>query len=409
MAARARAHPARVRRAGACATGPLIISSGFHELIEPVLEREGLFDGSSFAPTASSRGRTAGACTVRVAGRCEVCGEPCKRADLPTASRSSTSGDGHSDRCASLAADRVFATREPRRCLGERDVPYRPLTTFMRSLPSWSVPLLRFPSRTTSSSRPSASAPSGPTSRTSGTRAGCTASSAGARCGSRRLAAASRSSRSTPRSRRGRAQAARRASSTSTPSTRRRDRPGRCGGSSTALAGFRPPLAPDPFETLVTSITAQQVSLYAAFAIRNRLIERYGRARSGARTRSRPAKRLAAARARTSSSRSGFSRRKAEYVIGLARSRARPRRARRAPRRRGEGSGSSRSAGSASGPPTGSSRATSPVRARGRVGDLGAAQGRRARSIRRLATMRESGVRFDAVPEPDGALPTDRI
>src|SRR5919204_3065251 len=40
------------------------------------------------------------------------------------------------------------------------------------------------------------------------------------------------------------------------------------------LAGFRPPLAPDPFETLVTSITAQQVSLHAAIAIRNRLIER---------------------------------------------------------------------------------------------------------------------------------------
>ena len=35
-----------------------------------------------------------------------------------------------------------------------------------------------------------------------------------------------------------------------------------------ALAGFRPPLAPDPFEALVGSITAQQVSMFAAFAIR---------------------------------------------------------------------------------------------------------------------------------------------
>src|SRR5439155_17026796 len=43
-----------------------------------------------------------------------------------------------------------------------------------------------------------------------------------------------------------------------------------------ALAGFRPPLAPDPFESLVTSITAQQVSLFAAFAIRNRLITALG-------------------------------------------------------------------------------------------------------------------------------------
>ncbi len=43
------------------------------------------------------------------------------------------------------------------------------------------------------------------------------------------------------------------------------------------LAGFRPPLAPDPFESLVGSITAQQVSLFAAFAIRNRLVERFGK------------------------------------------------------------------------------------------------------------------------------------
>src|ERR671938_241937 len=41
-------------------------------------------------------------------------------------------------------------------------------------------------------------------------------------------------------------------------------------------AGFRPPLAPDPFEALVGSITAQQVSMFAAFAIRSRLIERFG-------------------------------------------------------------------------------------------------------------------------------------
>ena len=40
--------------------------------------------------------------------------------------------------------------------------------------------------------------------------------------------------------------------------------------------GFRPPLQPDPFEAVVTSITAQQVSLFAAVAIRNRLVERFG-------------------------------------------------------------------------------------------------------------------------------------
>ena len=42
------------------------------------------------------------------------------------------------------------------------------------------------------------------------------------------------------------------------------------------FAGYRPTLAPDPFEMLVGAITAQQVSLFAALAIRNRLVERFG-------------------------------------------------------------------------------------------------------------------------------------
>jgi DNA-3-methyladenine glycosylase II len=82
------------------------------------------------------------------------------------------------------------------------------------------------------------------------------------------------------------------------------------------LAGFRPPLAPDPFETLVTSITAQQVSLHAAFAIRNRLIERYGRRISAAYSFP-SAKRLRRASEEDLVA-LGFSRRKAEYVLGLA-------------------------------------------------------------------------------------------
>jgi 3-methyladenine DNA glycosylase/8-oxoguanine DNA glycosylase len=85
-----------------------------------------------------------------------------------------------------------------------------------------------------------------------------------------------------------------------------------------AIPGFRPPLAPDPFESLVTSISAQQVSLFAAFAIRNRLIERFGERRGhayGFPTR----ERLASADEAELFS-LGFSRRKAEYVVGLARS-----------------------------------------------------------------------------------------
>ena len=83
-----------------------------------------------------------------------------------------------------------------------------------------------------------------------------------------------------------------------------------------ALRGFRPPLVPDPFETLVTSITAQQISVRAAFSIRNRLIETFGARHDVAyafpareRLAVAPAEELVAV---------GFSRRKAEYVVGLA-------------------------------------------------------------------------------------------
>jgi DNA-3-methyladenine glycosylase II len=84
------------------------------------------------------------------------------------------------------------------------------------------------------------------------------------------------------------------------------------------LAGFRPPLAPDPFEALVSSITAQQVSLFAAFAIRNRLIERFGERAEHAYAFPRR-ERLARARGEELVA-IGFSRRKAEYVSALARS-----------------------------------------------------------------------------------------
>jgi 3-methyladenine DNA glycosylase/8-oxoguanine DNA glycosylase len=82
------------------------------------------------------------------------------------------------------------------------------------------------------------------------------------------------------------------------------------------FAGFRPTLAPDPFEMLVGAITAQQVSLFAALAIRNRLVERLGE-RVG-RVWSFPTRERVAAAPEEELFSLGFSRRKAEYVIGLA-------------------------------------------------------------------------------------------
>jgi DNA-3-methyladenine glycosylase II len=85
-----------------------------------------------------------------------------------------------------------------------------------------------------------------------------------------------------------------------------------------ALAGFRPPLAPDPFEALVGSITAQQVSMFAAVAIRNRMINRLGN--KALRAYAFPSREIVAAAEPEELVALGFSRRKADYVVGLARS-----------------------------------------------------------------------------------------
>ena len=85
-----------------------------------------------------------------------------------------------------------------------------------------------------------------------------------------------------------------------------------------ALPGFRPTLSPDPFEALVIAITAQQISLHAAAAIRANLVERFGVRHEQAwafPTR----ERIREARPRHFTV-LGFSRAKAEYVLELAHS-----------------------------------------------------------------------------------------
>jgi DNA-3-methyladenine glycosylase II len=69
---------------------------------------------------------------------------------------------------------------------------------------------------------------------------------------------------------------------------------------------------------LVGSITAQQVSLFSATAIRNRLIERYGTRHVEAWAF--PTREAVAAANEGDLLALGFSRRKEEYVLGLARS-----------------------------------------------------------------------------------------
>ena len=88
------------------ALDPLVISAGFHELIEPVLEREGV----ALEVLANRVDARPDGWVVRFRDEiaCVTCGEPCKRGSL-VGQPYVYVGDGYSDRCAALAADRVFA------------------------------------------------------------------------------------------------------------------------------------------------------------------------------------------------------------------------------------------------------------------------------------------------------------
>jgi DNA-3-methyladenine glycosylase II len=88
------------------------------------------------------------------------------------------------------------------------------------------------------------------------------------------------------------------------------------------LYGLRPTLAPLPFEMLVGSVCAQQVNLPFAFAVRRRLVERFGTpvdAGGGTTVYGFPGAKVLA-RAQVAELRAmQFTTRKAEYIIGLAR------------------------------------------------------------------------------------------
>jgi 2-hydroxy-3-keto-5-methylthiopentenyl-1-phosphate phosphatase len=103
---------------------PLIVSAGFHELIEPILEREKVearvVANNVVADPAGWRA------TFRERPVCDVCGEPCKRSAVAGLGPFAYVGDGISDRCVSLAAERRFARRSLAVWLDEQGAPYEP-------------------------------------------------------------------------------------------------------------------------------------------------------------------------------------------------------------------------------------------------------------------------------------------
>jgi 2-hydroxy-3-keto-5-methylthiopentenyl-1-phosphate phosphatase len=104
-----------------------VVSSGFHELIEPVLDREGM--GVQLHANRVDASPEGWRVDWRYPDDCEHCGESCKRALLPDGYVVYV-GDGYSDRCAALASDRVFATRGLALYLAERGTPFEPFSDF---------------------------------------------------------------------------------------------------------------------------------------------------------------------------------------------------------------------------------------------------------------------------------------
>jgi 2-hydroxy-3-keto-5-methylthiopentenyl-1-phosphate phosphatase len=107
---------------------PLVVSMGFHELIEPLLARDGIevrVVANRLDP------RPDGWRTIfRPQATCDVCGEPCKRSDVAGLDGFAFAGDGFSDRCVAQAAARVFARDGLAEYLGTEGVAFEPFDDF---------------------------------------------------------------------------------------------------------------------------------------------------------------------------------------------------------------------------------------------------------------------------------------
>lgn len=110
----------------------IVLSSGFRELIAPVLRRDGL-DGLELLANAVEPDPEGWRVQFRDEQSCAVCGEPCKRSTVLAEAAEGFRvyiGDGFSDRCAALASDLVFARRGLASYLTELDLPFRPFDDF---------------------------------------------------------------------------------------------------------------------------------------------------------------------------------------------------------------------------------------------------------------------------------------
>lgn len=92
----------------------VVLSSGFRQLIEPMLDHAG-FPGVELVSNELAYPEGGGSITWREIPPCEICGEECKRHDVRRLRGQGSYeevvfvGDGFSDRCGAEEADRIFA------------------------------------------------------------------------------------------------------------------------------------------------------------------------------------------------------------------------------------------------------------------------------------------------------------
>lgn len=110
---------------------PVIVSSGFTNLMEPFLAAHGL----ALPVLGHELVETPEGLRIRFRDRdqCAVCGEPCKRSEVASLSADrpvAYVGDGASDLCAAEVADVRFARSSLARHLGAADLAYLPFEDF---------------------------------------------------------------------------------------------------------------------------------------------------------------------------------------------------------------------------------------------------------------------------------------
>lgn len=115
----------------------VLLSSGFRELIEPMLARDGLEGRVPLVANRIELGPDGGTISWRDLPTCDLCGEPCKRHDVARLREQHAPGevtvfvgDGYSDRCGAESADVVFARDALARYLDDQGLEYRPWNDF---------------------------------------------------------------------------------------------------------------------------------------------------------------------------------------------------------------------------------------------------------------------------------------